>query len=238
MPIDWPSSPSTGQLYTSNNNTWRWNGYAWDVTTLQSSGRYQAEWVIFDPVNLPRSYPTLNNALIGANSGDTIYLTESTTEGYGLSTGLTLKNGVNINLNGNTFKYSFGTTAQTEGLRTDTVGPTKAKIQNGTIEFIGATSVNRMGIRTNSNLDEFDFTGLTVILNAGRAALFCTGGSVDGGSFHNLSTNPFAYGAWYTLGRANWTWFTDYPPSYFRNVEGYSAGGAGVLLNSLLSNRS
>ena len=29
MPIDFPSSPAVGQIYTYENNSWRWTGYSW-----------------------------------------------------------------------------------------------------------------------------------------------------------------------------------------------------------------
>jgi hypothetical protein len=32
MPLDFPSSPTTGQSYTLNGRTWEWNGTAWQVT--------------------------------------------------------------------------------------------------------------------------------------------------------------------------------------------------------------
>jgi hypothetical protein len=31
MPLDFPSSPTTGQSYTLNGRTWEWNGSGWQV---------------------------------------------------------------------------------------------------------------------------------------------------------------------------------------------------------------
>ena len=33
MPIDFPGSPSNGQVYTYGSRTWTWTGYAWQATT-------------------------------------------------------------------------------------------------------------------------------------------------------------------------------------------------------------
>lgn len=33
MAIDFPSTPSNGQVYTYGNRTWTWTGYAWQATT-------------------------------------------------------------------------------------------------------------------------------------------------------------------------------------------------------------
>ena len=33
MPINFPSSPTSGSQYTYGSKTWRWNGYAWDIVT-------------------------------------------------------------------------------------------------------------------------------------------------------------------------------------------------------------
>ena len=31
MPLDFPSSPTLNQIYTSSGTSWKWNGYAWDA---------------------------------------------------------------------------------------------------------------------------------------------------------------------------------------------------------------
>jgi hypothetical protein len=31
MAIQFPGSPSTGQIYTAGSKSWKWNGYAWDM---------------------------------------------------------------------------------------------------------------------------------------------------------------------------------------------------------------
>ena len=33
MPIDFPGSPTNGQVYTYGSRTWTWTGYAWQATT-------------------------------------------------------------------------------------------------------------------------------------------------------------------------------------------------------------
>lgn len=36
MAIDFPSSPTPGETYTSGNTTWSWDGTSWTVTNLIS----------------------------------------------------------------------------------------------------------------------------------------------------------------------------------------------------------
>lgn len=31
MPLDFPTSPTPNQVYTSGSVSWKWNGYAWDA---------------------------------------------------------------------------------------------------------------------------------------------------------------------------------------------------------------
>jgi hypothetical protein len=53
MPIDFPSGPTTGQVYTYLGKSWRYNGSAWDVVT---------------PETVPNTFPIqLNEQLISAN---------------------------------------------------------------------------------------------------------------------------------------------------------------------------
>ena len=36
MAINFPNSPTTGDLYTYENKTWKWNGYAWQLEALST----------------------------------------------------------------------------------------------------------------------------------------------------------------------------------------------------------
>ena len=40
MPLNFPSGPTSGAIYSFNGKTWTWNGYAWDilVTTVGATG--------------------------------------------------------------------------------------------------------------------------------------------------------------------------------------------------------
>jgi hypothetical protein len=233
MPLIFPESPIIGQQYTSSNgDTWRWNGYAWDNLSLQSSGNYQGEWIIFDEVWRPRYYSTIETALAGAVSGDTIYLCTNTSETYSLaSAGILLKDNVNINLNGNTFTYSFGNGTQVDGFRVSTTSTFKSKFQNGTVTFTGnhdGTSRKGFTLAGQYQQVEFDFTGLTVNFT-GSYCVVAQDCSIDGGSFYNLSTSPAAIGIFLQSGGS---FVTDTATNYFRNIEGYSNGQAGVLITA------
>jgi hypothetical protein len=36
--IDWPSNPTIGDIFTQNERTWKWNGFAWDSLGLVIEG--------------------------------------------------------------------------------------------------------------------------------------------------------------------------------------------------------
>lgn len=40
MPLNFPSGPTSGTIYSFNGKTWTWNGYAWDIviTTIGPTG--------------------------------------------------------------------------------------------------------------------------------------------------------------------------------------------------------
>ena len=40
MPIDFPDSPTTNQTFTSGNNTWQWDGTAWNIVTASTPLNY------------------------------------------------------------------------------------------------------------------------------------------------------------------------------------------------------
>jgi hypothetical protein len=37
MAINFPNAPTLNQVYTYNNQTWKWNSYAWDLTSSGQS---------------------------------------------------------------------------------------------------------------------------------------------------------------------------------------------------------
>lgn len=230
MPIEWPIASSFGQLYTSPNlDKWRWNGYAWDNLSLQSSGNYGGSWVIFDRVWNPTYYSTLQLALAGAIPGDTIYLCCDTSETYTLTTAIMLKNGVNINLNGNKYTFVFSGTSGSSGLRTP-LEKGSLKIQNGTIEF--SNIGDRYGIFIVTNT-EADCTGLTVTSSSPSATVLVYG-SIKGGSYFNTATTTFAAGIFILAGSASWI-NEDDPKNYARDIKGWSLNGPGVQISATLS---
>lgn len=224
MAINWPDSPTLGQLYTSSNgDIWRWNGDAWDISILQS-GSYKGPWIIFrDPSN-PNYYANLALALAGATSGETIYLATDVTETF--SSQLNIE--FNINLNGNTFTFVeapgyFGNQYIQIGLVN-----ANTNIQNGNIIFSG-TSLNKGGILSNNSSAFHDLTGLTVTITSYFAGLFK--GSLEGGSFYNNSTNPTSIGVQFRS-TINGQYFNQSINHHVKNVKGVSAGGYGISIIS------
>ena len=220
MAIDWPNlsqGTNIGYLYTSTNgDVWRWNGYAWDLSSLQYSGSYGGTWVIFDTSYQPNYYSNINLALAAAVPGDTIYLTTDTSET--ILDSITLKDKVNINLNGNTYNclidFTFPPTHYC--FIGDNIS---CNIQNGIIWINGQYGISITNINSNLNL-----TGLSVKLNGIRCGVF--DGSLDGGSFFNTSTDinsaAVELRSGYSSGQTT--------PRIFRNIKGESSGGYGILI--------
>ena len=227
MAINWPVSPTIGQLYTSSNgDVWRWNGYAWDISNLQSSGSYKGPWIIFRDPRKPNYYANLSLALAGATSGETIYLATDVTETY--SSQLAIE--FNINLNGNTFTFVEGGGYSTNQYILIGSVNLNTKIQNGNIIFSGT---NKNGIVSNNYSASHDLTGLSVTITSNlQAGVFL--GSLEGGSFYNNSTNPSAVGVRFAS-TINGEYDQQTINNHVKNVKGVSAGGYGIHIAANLA---
>lgn len=58
MPIDFPNSPTIGDLYTVGNRTWEWDGTSWNLQTT-----------FLNPI--PKTLVDAKGDLIGASASDT-----------------------------------------------------------------------------------------------------------------------------------------------------------------------
>lgn len=227
MPINWPSSPSTGDLYTSpNNDVWRWNGYAWDVKNLQSSGNYGAPWVIFDSSYSPNYYATFSAALTAAVVGDTIYLVDDVNESY--SQDVILKDKVNVNLNGNVFNFTLSSWIGNCGLSTGYTSPKEVRFQNGTVNFINGTNTF-YGFLSANLADKFDLSGLTVILTGRSGGSFV--GSLTGGTFINNALTSYSSGVELNSGFTGGQQIR----KIYKDIKGICSGRFGILINQILS---
>jgi hypothetical protein len=226
MAINWPSyaiGTNIGKLYTSSNgDVWRWNGNAWDISNLQSSGSYKGPWIIFrDPRN-PNYYSNLTLALAGATSGETIYLATDVSEIFGSQLTVTS----NINLNGNTFKF-IGVPEYPSSsyiIIGDSINNTN--IQNGNIIFVGSAQ-NVSGITSLNDYNSHDLTGLTVTISSFTGGLFR--GSLNGGTFYNNSTAPTSCGVQFRTNINN-LYYNQTISTHIKNVKGVSSGGFGISI--------
>lgn len=88
MPIDFPGSPSNGQVYTYGSRTWTWTGYAWQATTtttgpqgiqglqgLQGPSGFNADIVILD--DLSPQFNGVTSRFRPTYQGVTVNLTNS-----------------------------------------------------------------------------------------------------------------------------------------------------------------
>jgi hypothetical protein len=109
MPLNFPSGPTSGAIYSFNGKTWTWNGYAWDilVTTVGTTGTVSTINGItadsFGNVNL--ELEDLSNVNIGSKQDNDILRWDSDTAKW-----ITLSSGVSA---GNFIILSAGGTAGT-----------------------------------------------------------------------------------------------------------------------------
>lgn len=129
-------------------------------------------------------YANLSAAMTAATSGETIQLLTDVNDS--VNGVVDLKDGVNINLNGNTYNLS---TVSVDSCFKDTVG-IKCSVFNGTILRTNSTGTlvgqGKVFYIANANSD-ITFHGVDC-LSDNLQALYITAGLVQGGSFYNTST--------------------------------------------------
>lgn len=73
MPIDFPSSPTTDQIYTYAERTWKWNGEGWALIASGADGAItENKNTIATSYTLPAGYNGVSAGPITINSGVTI----------------------------------------------------------------------------------------------------------------------------------------------------------------------
>jgi hypothetical protein len=71
MAISFPSSPATNQTYVVGTKTWIWNGYAWDLQTLNTTPIFVQANAAFNTGN--SAFIQANAAFAVANSGGGLF---------------------------------------------------------------------------------------------------------------------------------------------------------------------
>lgn len=109
MPLNFPSGPTSGAIYSFNGKTWTWNGYAWDilVTTVGTTGTVSTiNGITADSFgNVTLELEDLSNVNIGSKQDDDILRWDADTAKW-----ITLSSGVSA---GNFIILSAGGTAGT-----------------------------------------------------------------------------------------------------------------------------
>lgn len=105
MPLNFPSGPTSGAIYSFNGKTWTWNGYAWDilVTTVGATGTVSSvngltadEWG-----NVTLELEDLYNVNISSKAdNDTIVWDTSTSKWITLSAGVSAGNFIILSAGG------------------------------------------------------------------------------------------------------------------------------------------
>ncbi len=150
-----------GQIYQQNNASLVNSniGISGNITfsnTLSITGI----WAIYNALGVPTFYSSYNLAYTASTSGQTIELMADITQSVGVDT---LKNGVDINLNGHRLTM---TTSNTIAGFIDNGVPYNGKIINGTI-IKTATSNSNPVMKLTSTLSTIDFTGTTITTSGG-----------------------------------------------------------------------
>lgn len=188
MAIEWPGlsqGASIGTKYNSDDGyVWTWNGKGWDGTLGNSLRGYPSPWVIFNN-GIPTCYRNLNDAMSAAVTGETIHLYGNSLES---PTGIVLKNGVDINLNGNTYVLD-GSAFVNHGFINNS-GVVNVKIYNGVIRYENDDPSFFM-FYNNVAASTFLFEGCTFNTNSSICGVFK--GSVEGGEFYSISNVGFLY---------------------------------------------
>lgn len=61
--INFPSSPTSGEIYTFNTRSWIWNGYAWD-SYFDSANNVEPTIFLNDIIDVESPSPVVKRALI------------------------------------------------------------------------------------------------------------------------------------------------------------------------------
>ena len=189
MAIEWPSialGSGTGTTYTSPDNyTWVWSGDSWKGLMGNALGGFPAPWVIFINGN-PIAYRTLSEAMNAAVADQTIHL-------YGNNVteppvGIILKDKVNINLNGHTYKIQA--TPTTNYGFVNTTGAISVKIYNGEIQYIDDNSSYLLFY---NGVSQSSFVFENVKFSSVNSVCGQFNCSVTGGSFHSTNNGGFVH---------------------------------------------
>jgi hypothetical protein len=139
---------------------------------------------ISDAVGTYTYYSDLISAISAATVGQTIQLFTNYTETS--SVVVTLKTGVDINLNGHTYEYA---TADTNDVLTDGGIPATVTIFNGTIKRTGSsapTNTAGVGLKITNASSQITLQGVTVIAEDGSNTCYISAGKLSGGYFRQI----------------------------------------------------
>lgn len=129
-------------------------------------------------------YSDLSSAITAATSGDVIVLFTNYTETA--SVVVTLKDGVNINLNGHTYEYS---TADTNNTLTDGGVASTVTIFNGTLKRTGSsapTSTTGVCLTATNSSSQITLNGVNVIAEDGSNTCYILNAKLIGGYFRQI----------------------------------------------------
>jgi microcystin-dependent protein len=197
MPIDFPTSPTTGQVYTYLGKSWIWNGTGWDVATPNVGDAFLPAGSIiqWSASTAPANWLICNGAAVSRNTYSSLFAAIGTT--YGVGDGTTtfnlpdLRGRVAVGLDST--QTEFDTLGETGGAKTHTLTIAEMPSHSHT----GTTSTNGEhvhGIQSGYNVQNGgndgaangSFIGRTTAAAGNHSHSFTTAATGGGGAHNNL----------------------------------------------------
>lgn len=237
MPINFPNSPSSGQLYTYDNKTWEFNGVYWEVYSALTSYITSA-YTVGDGVSdisgvtggniALKSFSGVNITII--DSGDKLTFSSSTTSSSVSGDYLPLSGGT---VTGST-NFTAGLTANTISATTYQNLPVSGLTGESNISVTGSNgnfTISFTGT-TGSNFTGGTVTGATIFTNGLTANTF-SATTISATNYQNLPTDIRTTGATYSDNTFTFTNNTGGTYSVlFNTVTGLTVNG-GLTANTL-----
>ena len=201
MPVDFPSSPATNQVYSYNNRSWTWNGTAWlsaqpstSIGNVFSSGRL----TVSSGVPVPTTDISTSTIYYTPYNGDRISLYDGTSWSAYSFTERTLALGTLISgRNYDVFMYNNSGTLTLESLAwtSNTARATSLTLTDGVYLRTGSLTRRYLGtFRTTSTTTTADSLNNRLVWNANNQVERAV--KMDTYTYYGYTGHTYTAGAW------------------------------------------